>query len=82
MHPPRGLSDAGNLRIDPGMVPVLALMDGSRTVLEILDESVRNGAVPPSVTPREWIGFVAGLVERGILPFVSGTTPARAGDTP
>lgn len=73
---------AGNLRIDPGMVPVLALMDGSRTVLEILDESVRNGAVPPSVTPREWIGFVAGLVERGILPFVSGTTPARAGDTP
>lgn len=72
----------GNLRIDPGMVPVLALMDGSRTVLEVLAESVRNGAVPPTVAPGEWLGFVAGLVDRGILPFVSGTTPAHAGDTP
>ena len=68
----------GNLRIDPGMVPVLALMDGQRTTLEVLEQSVRSGEVPASVTPGEWLGFVRNLVDRGILRFGSGTAPASS----
>jgi hypothetical protein len=66
----------GNLRIDPEMVPVLALMDGTRTTLEVLGEAVRNGGVPPSVPIGEWLAFVRNLVDRGILRFEVGTTPA------
>ncbi len=66
----------GNLRIEPGMVPVLALMDGRRTTLEVLEESILTGSVPASVTPGEWMAFVRNLVDRGILHFGSGTGPA------
>ena len=63
----------GNLLIDPGMVPVLALINGRRTALEVLKESVRAGGVPASITRGEWLGYVRNLVDRGILRFGSHT---------
>jgi len=37
---------------------------------------VRNGGVPPTVPIGEWLAFVRNLVDRGILRFEVGTTPA------
>jgi len=60
------------------MVPVLALMDGRRTCLEVLAESTHSGGVPPGVTRGEWLAFMRHLVDRGILRFGSGMEPALA----
>lgn len=66
----------GNLQIDPGMVPVLALMDERLTASEVLAESVRTGLVPASVTLTEWLAFVRNLIDRGILRFRCESAPA------
>jgi hypothetical protein len=67
---------AANLQIDPGMVPVLALIDGKRTCLEVLAEAAHSGGVPASVTRGEWLAFMRHLVDRGILRFGSSMEPA------
>lgn len=66
-------------KIDPAMVPVLGLFDGRMTVGEILEQARVSGLVPGDIGLGDWAGYVANLVDRGILRFANGMSDADVG---
>ncbi len=64
------------LRVDPGMVPVLGLLDGTRTAAGIHALALGRGLIPEEVPIEGWLGMVSSLMDRGFLQFATGTEPA------
>jgi len=64
------------LQVDPGMVPLLGLMDGSRTAGRIHSMARDRGMMPEDVALEGWLRMVSGLTDRGFLESATGTLPA------
>jgi len=55
------------LRIDGWVVPLIARMDGRRTIQEIFEEARKDNELPATFTTEAFADLVRMLIERGFL---------------
>ncbi len=54
-------------KVEPGMIPLLACHDGSRTAGELFREAEAAGRLPPGVALESWLWILATMMDRGFL---------------